>query len=129
MGPEDEQSAIAYLQQAIKVEETRDWDQWLSSKRATSALLELGIYSSTENTGFLQIKLEKVMNEVNLKHDTKVGNRVNLKVDATLGETVIQGQRMFLARFVLSDWRRGVRVRNDSGVKPVFHEFCHPEEP
>ena len=126
VGP-DEQDAIACSKQAIKVEETRDWDKWISSDRATSALLELGIYTSVEKTGFFQTKIEKVRNKVNLKIDTKVVNRVKLKVDATLGETVIKGQRMFLARFVISDWRREVRVRNDSGVQPVFHEFCHPE--
>ncbi len=124
IGP-DEQDAIAYLKQAIKVEETRDWDQWLSSKRATSALLELGIYTSDEKTGIFQTKIEKVMNKVNLKSDAKVRNKVNLKINATLGETVIKGQRMFLARFVISDWRREVRVRNDSELQPVFHEFCH----
>ena len=55
----DEQSATAYLKQAIKVEETRDWDQWLSSERATSALLELEIYTSVEKTGYFQTRLKR----------------------------------------------------------------------
>ena len=124
LGPESEQSAIAYLKQAIKVEETRDWDQWLFSKRATPALLELGIYTSVEKTSFFQTKIGKVMNKVSMETDAKVRNKVNLKINATLGETAIKGQRMFLARFVISDWRREVRVRNDSESQPVFHEFC-----
>ena len=64
------------------------------------------------------------MSKVNLKPDAKVRNKVNLKINATLGETVIKGQRMFLARFVITDWRRELRVRNDSELQPDFHEFC-----
>lgn len=117
VGPE-EQSAIEYLKQAIKVEASRDWDQWLSSNRATSALLELGIYTSVEKTAFFRTKIFNPKNE-------KVRNKVNLKIAATLEETVIKGQRMFLARFVIPDWRREVRVRNDSELQPDFGDFCH----
>ena len=117
VGPE-EQDAIEYLKQAIKVEASRDWDQWLSSNRATSALLELGIYTSVEKTAFFRTKIFNPKNE-------KVKNKVNLKIAATLEETAIKGQRMFLARFVIPDWRREVRVRNDSELQPDFGDFCH----
>ena len=110
-GPE-ERGAIEYFKYIIKGEASRDWDRWVSSNRTTSALLELGIYTSVEKTSFFRTKIEKVR------------NKVNLKIDATLGDTVIKGQRMFLARFVIPDWRREVRVRKDSEIQPVFHEFC-----
>ena len=106
-----EWSALEYLKQEVKVEASRDWDRWLSSNRATSALLVLGIYTSVEKTAFFRTKVEKVR------------NKVNLTIDATVGETVTKGQRMFLARFVIRDWRRQVRVRNDSELQQVFHGF------
>ena len=111
VGPE-ERSALEYVKQAVKVKASRDWDRWLSSNRATSALLELGIYTSVEKTAFFRTRVEKVR------------NKVKLTIDATIGETVTKGQRMFLARFVIPDWRREVRVRNDSELPPVFHDFC-----
>ncbi|KAK0509804.1 hypothetical protein JMJ35_008198 [Cladonia borealis] len=108
----EERSAIGNLKQAVKAEASWDWDRWVSSNRATSALLELTIYTSVENTAFFRKKIEKIR------------NKVNLKIDAILEETVIKGQRMFLARFVIPDWRREVRVREDPELQPVFHEFC-----
>ena len=108
----EEWSAIEYLKQAVKVEASRHWDRWIPLNRATSALLELGIYTSVEKTAFFRTKIEKVR------------NKVNLKIDAILEETVIKGQRMFLVRFVIPDWRQEVRVRDDSELQPVFHEFC-----
>lgn len=101
VGPHD-RSAIKYLRHAIKFEALRDWDRWLFSNPATSALLELGIWISVEKTAFFRTKIENVF------------NKVNLKIGATLEEIVIKGQRMFLARFVITDWKRKLRVRNDS---------------
>ena len=106
----EERSAIDYLKQAVKVEASRDWDRWLSSNRATPALLDLGICTSVEKNAFFRTQIEKV------------ANKINLKIDATLEETERKGQRMLLARFVISDWRREVKLRNDSELQPVFHE-------
>lgn len=63
------------------------WDQWASRCSVTSALLELGIWTSSEKTTFFRSNIEKVTTKVNLRIGTK------------LEEKVTKGQRMFLVRF------------------------------
>ena len=108
---------IMTIRENIRKDGPPDWDQWASRCSVTSALLELGIWTSSETTTSFRSKIEKVTTKVSLRISTK------------LEEEVIKGQRLFLVRFPIQDWKREVAVRNESELQQVFHDIHHVANP
>lgn len=118
----DEKEHVSGVEDAIKIlkykkdkDGSLDWDQWASRWDATSALLELGIWTSSKKTTFFRSK------------NKKVNTRVNLRINSTLEDEVINGQRRFLVRFEIQDWKREVTIGNESELPQGFHDFYYPE--
>ena len=68
-----------------------DWDQWASRCSVTSALLDLGKWTSSKKSTLFRLKVEKVRTSV------------NLRVSTTVKEKVIKSQWMFEVRFVIEE--------------------------
>ena len=105
--------SIARFQERIKKDGSPDWDQWASRCSETSALLELGIWTSSKKTTFFRSKTEKVT------------TKVNLRISTTLEEKVIKGQRMFQVCFIIQDWEQEVAAYNELESKQGFHDIYH----
>ena len=101
------------IQHMINRDRSPDWDHWAFRYSVTSALLELGIWTSSKKTTFFRSK------------NKKVRTKVNLRINSMLNEEVIKGQRMFQVHFIIQDWEREVAACNESESKQCFHDFYH----